>query len=68
MLTGLTKDVGYPQVQSFFANLANKLGGGAPEEIKVIDGIGVAYVTFPSSFAAQKFFDVSHMVGHVVIQ
>ena len=58
MLTELTKDVSREQLENFFSNLAQRLGGGAPDEIKVIDAIGVAYVTFPSTFAAQKFFDV----------
>jgi len=58
MLTGLTKDIDQTRLQTFFGNLANRLGGGAPVDIHLIDTIGVAYITFPSNFAAQKFYDV----------
>ncbi len=59
MLTGLPRNVGRRELETCFSGLARRLGGGAPDEIKVIDALGVAYVTFPSMFAAQKFYDAT---------
>ena len=43
---------------NYIVDLSHKLGGGAPDEVQVIDALHTAYVTFPSMFAAQKFYDV----------
>jgi len=58
MLSGLTKDVGQSKLMEFFRNLDGRLNTGVPEEIQVIEGVGVAYVTFPSVHAAHKFYEV----------
>lgn len=60
MLTGLTKDVGQSKLTEFFKNLDQRLGTGVPEEIQVIEGVNIGYVTFPTSAAARKFYEVFH--------
>lgn len=64
MLTGLTKDVGQSKLMEFFKNLDQRSGTGIPEEIQVIEGINkgtnIGYVTFPTSTAARKFYEVFH--------
>ena len=67
MLTRITKDVDQPKLKDFFNNLADRLGGGAPDEIKLIEGVGLAYVTFPSVLSAQKFFEVFQNINDYTI-
>lgn len=67
MLMGLTKDVGQSKLAEFFKSLDARLAIGVPDEIQVIEGIGVAYVTFPSVLAAKKFFEVIPSHGLLIL-
>lgn len=58
MLTGVTKDVDQRQLHRYFSELLTEGEENELEVIKLLEGGGIAYVTFPSVDMAKKILEV----------